>query len=259
MKKIGFLVAFLICGYFGYSQDIIVMNDGNELKCNIREVTNSVIKFAEVDETKNVIRQLAVADVYLIIYEDGKREFIKKSEKSSNYKNLDNTVGSEIVSKNNLDVRIIDARSESLIIGRVPGLIRGTKMKVKDKKNKWIESVHKLLKERLDKKGIKDNSEAEYYFDVELNKLYFEQQDKFTHIQIIQKIEAKITLRNIDNKNIVFEKNIVQHKSTKAAVVRKYCKLNGYKLKQTGCIFLYVIDDMISELNSDTTFNKIIQ
>lgn len=85
MKKI--LILILIISNTAFAQDIIVKKNGEEVKSKIIEITNSEIKFKDFDFQDGPTRNISVNEVFMIIYENGKRETFNNeetvSEKSS--------------------------------------------------------------------------------------------------------------------------------------------------------------------------------
>jgi hypothetical protein len=57
-----------------------VKKNGDEIKSKILEITSSEIKFKDFDFQDGPIRNVAITEVFMIIYENGKRETINKKE-----------------------------------------------------------------------------------------------------------------------------------------------------------------------------------
>lgn len=74
MKKTMPLILIVFSFNFLFSQDIIVKLDGNELKAKVLEVTSQNIKFKEFDFQEGPTRNISISDVFMVIYENGKRE-----------------------------------------------------------------------------------------------------------------------------------------------------------------------------------------
>lgn len=96
MKKIIiFFLVYLSIGIIDSSaQDVIYKNDGTEIKAKIIELTTETIKYKNFDQREGPIRNLLFSEVYMIIYEDGTREVIKKNQqtKENETKQRDNNV-----------------------------------------------------------------------------------------------------------------------------------------------------------------------
>ena len=57
-----------------FSQDIIVTNDGNEIEAKVIEISDDVIKYKAYNFQDGPMRNIAISEVFLIIYENGERE-----------------------------------------------------------------------------------------------------------------------------------------------------------------------------------------
>jgi len=77
-----FLILLAVIG-FGISvnaQDIILKKDGSEIKAKVLEITDQQIKYKDFDFIDGPIRNINISEVFLIIYENGKREVFNKTE-----------------------------------------------------------------------------------------------------------------------------------------------------------------------------------
>lgn len=84
MKRILFL---LLIGLFVnqiFAQDIIVKKNGDEIKSKIVEIATETIKYRDFDFQDGPIRNINISDVFMVIYENGKREKFTKSEQEDN-------------------------------------------------------------------------------------------------------------------------------------------------------------------------------
>jgi len=98
MKYI-FLFYFFIFPFFNlFSQDIIVKKDGSEIKAKVVEIDLQKIKYKEFDFQNGPIRNIDKSDVFMIIYQNGKRENfnndnpqLKEQKKIKTQKKSDNT------------------------------------------------------------------------------------------------------------------------------------------------------------------------
>jgi len=79
MKKIIFILILVLCSIFVNAQDVIYKNDGTEIKVKIIELTIETVKYKNFEQLEGPIRNILLSDVFMIIYEDGTKEVIKKS------------------------------------------------------------------------------------------------------------------------------------------------------------------------------------
>jgi len=79
------------------AQDIIIKSDGSEIKALVEEITYDFIKYKNFDQPEGPIRNIALIDVFMIIYKNGSREIIKNPEKNLDSRLLknDSTVQNE--------------------------------------------------------------------------------------------------------------------------------------------------------------------
>jgi hypothetical protein len=76
-KNTLFLISlFLISPSFLFAQDIIIKNDKSELKAKVVEITDDYIKYHDWDNLTGPIYNISKAQVFMINYQNGKREFI---------------------------------------------------------------------------------------------------------------------------------------------------------------------------------------
>jgi len=76
MKKLLYLiVTFTILLRFPlYSQDIIIKNNKAEIKAKVVEIQEDLIKYKLYEDANGPLRNIQISDVFIIIYETGKRE-----------------------------------------------------------------------------------------------------------------------------------------------------------------------------------------
>jgi hypothetical protein len=74
MKIIAAITFLILFVNIGLSQDLIEKRDGEKIEGKIIEITESSIKYKRKDQPNGPIRNIAVADVKLITYEDGSKE-----------------------------------------------------------------------------------------------------------------------------------------------------------------------------------------
>ncbi|MBN1639386.1 MAG: hypothetical protein JW866_10485 [Ignavibacteriales bacterium] len=79
MKKITFIAVLFFSSIFVNAQDIIYKTDGTEIKVKIIELTTETVKYKNFEQLQGPIRNILLSDVFMIIYEDGTKEVIKKN------------------------------------------------------------------------------------------------------------------------------------------------------------------------------------
>jgi hypothetical protein len=57
-----------------FSQDVIIKNDKSEIKAKVIEIQETTIKYKLYDFLEGPLRNISVSEVFMIIYENGKRE-----------------------------------------------------------------------------------------------------------------------------------------------------------------------------------------
>ena len=77
MKKL-IVLFFIFHSVFIQAQDFIYQTDGTEIKSKVIEITPEFIKYKNFDQLNGPIRNIAILDVFMIIYEDGTKEVFKK-------------------------------------------------------------------------------------------------------------------------------------------------------------------------------------
>lgn len=73
MRKIITLL-LLIATFNGFSQDVIIKNDKNELKVKVMEILPDMVKFKYAGRIDGPLYSIYKKEIFMIIYEDGKRE-----------------------------------------------------------------------------------------------------------------------------------------------------------------------------------------
>ena len=75
MKQIILLLTIILfSSELMMAQEIIIQTNGKEIKSKIVEITEETIKYHEFGEADTPIRNIDISDVFMIVYEDGKRE-----------------------------------------------------------------------------------------------------------------------------------------------------------------------------------------
>lgn len=78
MKRILILVLMGFATSLLFAQDVIIKRNGDEIKSKVLEINQNTIKYKEFDFQDGPIRNISINDVFMIIYENGKRESFKK-------------------------------------------------------------------------------------------------------------------------------------------------------------------------------------
>jgi len=80
MKKILLIfVAVIGFGIMANAQDVILKQDGSELKTKVLEITDQQIKYKEFDFQSGPTRNINISEVFMITYENGKKEVFNKT------------------------------------------------------------------------------------------------------------------------------------------------------------------------------------
>ena len=80
MEKAIFIFFGILLYSISFSQDIIYKIDGTEIRSKVLEITTDVIKYKIFDHLSSPARSISISEVFIIIYEDGTREVLKKSD-----------------------------------------------------------------------------------------------------------------------------------------------------------------------------------
>lgn len=86
MKPILFL--FIWIPFLSFSQDIIVKKNGDEVKTKIIEITEENIKYKEFDFQEGPLRSIKIKQIFIILYQNGKRENFANKPNSEKKPNL---------------------------------------------------------------------------------------------------------------------------------------------------------------------------
>ena len=71
MKKSLLAVAvFVMSSGYIFSQDIILKQDGSEIKAKVIEITDQQVKYKEFDFQSGPTRNINTSDVFMITYEN---------------------------------------------------------------------------------------------------------------------------------------------------------------------------------------------
>ena len=80
LKKRGFLLFAIFCVSMvnAFAQDVILKKDGSEVKAKVLEVSDQQIKYKEFDFQTGPTRIINTYEVFMITYENGKKEVYNK-------------------------------------------------------------------------------------------------------------------------------------------------------------------------------------
>ena len=92
MKQILLLFLIGLTSNLIFAQDIIVQQNGDEIKSKILEITSETIKYKEFTFQEGPIRNINISDVFMVIYENGKREIFTTTEIQTSKENTKNKV-----------------------------------------------------------------------------------------------------------------------------------------------------------------------
>lgn len=74
MKRIYLFFSFFLAVLTAYAQDIIVKTDKSEIKSKVLEIAEDVIKYKQFDFLDGPTYNIKKAEVFMVIYKNGKRE-----------------------------------------------------------------------------------------------------------------------------------------------------------------------------------------
>jgi hypothetical protein len=79
MKKvILILIAIIGFGFLANAQDLILKKDGSEIKVKVLEITDQEVKYKDFDFQSGPTRNINISEVFMITYENGKKEVFNK-------------------------------------------------------------------------------------------------------------------------------------------------------------------------------------
>jgi len=102
MKRvILILVAMTFFAIFAKAQDVIIKKDASEIEAKVLEITDMQIKYKDFDFQDGPIRNINLSEVFMIIYQNGKREVFNKKpiETTSQNDRRQNSETKENISK----------------------------------------------------------------------------------------------------------------------------------------------------------------
>lgn len=80
LKSAIFLLWVLILPFNALAQDIIYKEDGGQIKASVKEIGLNVIKYKRYQQPDGPLRNIPKYKVYMIKYEDGRKEMFKKQK-----------------------------------------------------------------------------------------------------------------------------------------------------------------------------------
>lgn len=95
MKRILLLLVISMTGNFIFAQDIIIKRDGDEIVSKVLEITIETIKYKGFENPEGPIRNILISDVFMIIYENGKREKFTVDKNKGNPNEIDSSSKAE--------------------------------------------------------------------------------------------------------------------------------------------------------------------
>jgi hypothetical protein len=84
MKRILFVIVLIFSNFLVFSQDIIYLKDGTEIKAKIIELTNEFVKYKKFEQLDGPLRDIIISKVFMVIYENGSREVFKEENQNIN-------------------------------------------------------------------------------------------------------------------------------------------------------------------------------
>ena len=98
MKKVFLiLVAIVEFGVNANAQDVILKQDGSEIKAKVLEITDQQVKYKDFDFQSGPTRNLNITEIFMITYENGQKEvFNKQTSPPTQQRNFDNTPSSDL-------------------------------------------------------------------------------------------------------------------------------------------------------------------
>lgn len=81
MKLLFFILLSLLCFHVSvFSQDMITLKSGEDIKCKVTEVGISEIAYMKFDNPEGPVYKISKSDVLLIVYANGSKDVFAKTE-----------------------------------------------------------------------------------------------------------------------------------------------------------------------------------
>ena len=77
-KKFLLFAFMAVLSYSSMAQDVILKKDGSEIQAKVLEITEFAIQYKNFDFQNGPIRNINISEVFMITYEDGKKEVFNK-------------------------------------------------------------------------------------------------------------------------------------------------------------------------------------
>ncbi len=97
MKKYIYLLLIVFSSNISNAQDIIMKRNNDELKAKIIEITDENIKYKDFDYQDGPTRNIKVSEVFMILYENGKREKFNVTQSQTQEEAVE-----DVISKNEI-------------------------------------------------------------------------------------------------------------------------------------------------------------
>jgi hypothetical protein len=285
MKKLNLLLVGILIPVYISAQDIIYKTDGTEIKAKVVEIKTNAIEYFNFGESKDVLKNILLNDVFMVVYEGGTREVFKTKATADSTINTKNSSQYSIISKGNVSIIIVDKRENKIVVGKAPsklargaGLIVQPGTEIKDPDQKIYSYAIKTLKKILEEKGFKGNDNSNCSMEVIFNELYHKAEVGLYGMggTVTQNCRCTIVLKS--NNVILFNKKFFSSYSAKTKdfynqedlLYGQYYSINDKKeLKSKKKIdvresstkgnfinYIVVLDDVISQLINDKEFQK---
>jgi len=98
MKKVLLiLVAIIVFGISANAQDVILKQDGSEIKAKVLEITDQQVKYKDFDFQSGPTRNINISDIFMITYENGQKEvFNKQTSAPTQKENSQNILSNDL-------------------------------------------------------------------------------------------------------------------------------------------------------------------
>lgn len=95
MKNIFYSLLIIFLSNIIHAQDIVVKLNNDEIKTKIIEITDETIKYKEFDFQDGPIRNIKISEVFMVLYENGKREKFTALESQASIENINPVIVSQ--------------------------------------------------------------------------------------------------------------------------------------------------------------------
>jgi len=77
IKRFIILTILVLSNVYVFAQDVILKKDGSEINAKVIEITEKQVKYKDFDFQSGPIRNVNIVDVFMITYENGRKEIFK--------------------------------------------------------------------------------------------------------------------------------------------------------------------------------------